>query len=297
MKRVCTGPFEYCDSPERRVLNLEDDGLSSVPALGCSHYSSVRPVVDRHTHPGCVEISLCVRGSLTFECEEKNFVLMPGEMLVVQPDMHHRLTTNPKGMILYWMFFRLELDQDTLLKLPKSESALLRRKLTGVPLQVFNASSRVQASFQHLFQSYDSIEAGPFRTLIMRTAVLELLLSTIESSGVDDPRPKYDDLVVIIESIKDNPAVEYNLDDLARDASLSRSLFISRFKQLTGLPPYAFILFCRMQKAKKLLLCDDTSVTGVAYDLGFSSSQHFAMQFKRQFGVTPSQWKKGLKNR
>ena len=292
-KRVCTGPFEYCDTPERRVLNLEGDGLSSVPALGCSHYSSVRPIVDRHTHPGCVELSLCVRGSLTFECEEEKCTLMPGDMLVVQPDMYHRLITNPKGMILYWLFFRLELEENTLLKLPESESSLLLTKLTSVPLQVFSASSRVQASFQHLFNVYDEMDPGPFRTLIMRTAVLELLLSTIESSASAGARPKYDELLETIERIKNNPEVEYSLDDLAHDASLSRSLFISRFKQLTGLPPYAYVLFCRMQKAKQLLRDDDSSITGVAYHLGFSSSQHFAMQFKRQFGMTPSQWKKG----
>ncbi|MFO7936495.1 MAG: helix-turn-helix domain-containing protein, partial [Kiritimatiellia bacterium] len=264
----------------------------SVPVLGYSHYSSVRPVVERHTHPGCVEISLCVRGSLTFECEDQEYTLMPSEMLVVQPSTHHRLITNPKGMILYWLFFRLELDKDTLLKLPKAESVLLRRKLTSVPLQVFSTSPQMQNSFNHLFSVYDETKSGSFRTLIMRTSVLALLLATIESSRNVEGRPKYDGMLEAIERIKINPEIDYNLDELARDVSLSRSLFNTRFKQLTGFPPYAFILSCKMQKAKQLLSRDDISVTDVAYELGFSSSQHFAMHFKREFGMTPSEWKK-----
>jgi len=291
LKSVCTEPFEYCDSPERRVLNLEHDGLACVPALGFSHYSCIRPTVDKHTHPGCVEISYCARGNLTFDCEGGEFQLMPGDALVVQPHVRHRLSANPKGMILYWLFFRLDLDQDTLLKLPKDESLLLRQKLTGLPLHIFRGSSRMQAAFQHLFETYDSHPKGAFRTLIMRTTVLEFLMSVIESSEVAAPRRKYDVIIDMIEEIKMNPEVERSVDDLALEAGLSKSLFIFRFKQLTGLPPYAYILFCKMLKSKTLLQEMHRSVTDVAFELGFSSSQHFAMQFKRQFGMTPSQWR------
>jgi AraC family L-rhamnose operon regulatory protein RhaS len=88
-----------------------------------------------------------------------------------------------------------------------------------------------------------------------------------------------------------DPEVGRSIDDLAHEANLSKSLFISRVKQLTGLPPYAYILFCKMQKSKLLLQDMQRSVTDVAFELGFSSSQHFAMQFKREFGMTPSQWR------
>ena len=217
---------------------------------------------------------------------------MPGNVLVIQPDVRHRLSANPKGMVLFWLFFRLDLDLDTLLKLPKDESALLRQKLTGMPMQIFRGSSRVQVAFQHLFDIYDVFDRGAFRTLSMRTTVLELLLSIIELSGNVQSCRKYGVILDMIEEIKATPEVERSMDELALASCLSKSLFISRFKQLTGFPPYAYILYCKMQKAKTLLQADNVSITDVAYKLGFSSSQHFAMQFKRQYGLTPSLWKK-----
>jgi hypothetical protein len=50
-KSVCNLPFNYDNTSERRVLNLESDGLPCVPALGCSHYKSCRPSVSQHIHP------------------------------------------------------------------------------------------------------------------------------------------------------------------------------------------------------------------------------------------------------
>ncbi|MDD2600082.1 MAG: AraC family transcriptional regulator [Kiritimatiellae bacterium] len=290
LKQVCTEPFEYCDNPERRVLNLEHDSLPCVPALGLSHYSSVRPTVERHMHPGCVEISYCARGDLTFDCEGSDYQLMPGDVLVVQPHVRHRLSMNPKGMILYWLFFRLDHERETLLKLPQDESLLLRQKLSGMPLSILRGNPRVRAAFQQLFNTYDSYERGPLRSLVMRTAVLQLLLAVIELSEHVAPLKKHDVMAEMIAEIQSNPQEERNIDDLAQDIGMSKSLFIARFKQLTGLPPYAYILHCKMVKAKTLLTSEHGAITDVAYELGFSSSQHFAMQFKRQFGITPSQW-------
>jgi hypothetical protein len=68
---------------------------------------------------------------------------------------------------------------------------------------------------------------------------------------------------------------------------------ITRFKQVTGLPPCTFLLSCRIRTARKWLVETAKPITLIAQELGFSSSQHFAMQFKREFGITPSALRKG----
>ena len=47
----------------------------------------------------------------------------------------------------------------------------------------------------------------------------------------------------------------------------------------------------KIEAAKRLLHQDSTSVTGIALDLGFVSSQYFATVFKRITGVTPSRYR------
>jgi AraC-like DNA-binding protein len=290
---VCTLPFEYVDTPERRVLNLESDGLPCIPALGYSHYTSSRPSVSEHLHPGCLELSLCMRGSLIFECGGHAHRLLPGNMFVTQPDEWHRLSTNPKGLVMYWLFFRLEPASTNILHLPPAESDALRQALRSLQRHLFKGTERLRQSFQRLFRLYDELPASTFRSLSMRGAVLDLLLALIEATQTEPAVPGGERVARLISAMRDRPQEAYPSDRLAREAALSPSQLTTRFKQLTGLPPYTFLLTCRVRAAQVLLSTTDRSVTQIAQELGFSSSQHFAMQFKREFGITPSAWRTG----
>ncbi len=292
-KPVCTLPFEYDDTPERRVLNLEYDGIPCIPALGHSHYTKSRPSVSEHLHPGCLEITLCMRGSLVFECGSTAHRLLPGNVLVTQPDEWHRLSTNPKGLVMYWLFFRLEPKHRPVLHLPPAESDALCQILRTLPRSLFRGSDRLRIAFQRLFKIHDEVAPGFFRSLAMRGAVLDLLLALIETAQAEPEHPGDDRIARLIETMREHPERDYPVDHLTREAALSESRLNTRFKQLTGLPPYTFLLACRMRAAQQLLRESDDPVTDIAQALGFSSSQHFAMHFKREFGLTPSAWRGG----
>ena len=292
-KPVCTLPFEYVDTPERRVLNLEHDGLPCIPALGYSHFKSSKPCVSEHIHPGCLELSFCLRGSLAFECGGKDYPLLPGNVFITQPEERHHLSTNPKGLVMYWLFFRLDPGNRPLLHLPPAESDALRHALRTLPRRRFRAGDRLRAAFQRLFKIHDDLAAGPLRSLALRGAVLDLMLALIEAAQ-DEPLTAGDTRIAhLIDAMRKHPEREYPLDRLTREAALSESRLITRFKQLTGLPPYTFLLACRLRAAQQRLRVSGEPVTDIAQSLGFSSSQHFAMQFKREFGITPSALRKG----
>ena len=118
------------DTSERRVLSLEDEGFPCIPVLGLSRYRSTRPHLDEHCHPECLEISFCARAPLVFECEGRSYTLTPGHVFITQPQDRHHLVTNPKGMYLRWMFFRLPRKGKSVLGLPLDESNELVRSLT-----------------------------------------------------------------------------------------------------------------------------------------------------------------------
>jgi len=286
---VCTNPFSYEDTPERRVLNLERDRIPCVPALGYSHYMKSRASVVEHLHPGCIEITLCLRGSLVFECGGTAYRLLPGKVFVTQPDEWHRLSTNPKRLVMYWMFFRIsDSDGRPLLDLPKRESDALRRALRTLPRHLSQGNERLRVAFQRLFRIHDSQPRGATRSLALRGGVLDLLLALTEAAQTE---PRHDDdlrIEGIIRKIRANPEKDYPIAQMMKDTALSESRLNSRFKQMTGLPPYAFLLATRMYIAQQRLMERKESVTEIAQSLGFSSSQHFAMQFKREFGITPS---------
>ena len=74
--------------------------------------------------------------------------------------------------------------------------------------------------------------------------------------------------------------------------NLSLSRFKTRFKHEVGVAPGGYIIMRKVEKAKELLGDRDRSITDIAFDLGFSSSQYFATVFKKLIGLTPSEYRK-----
>lgn len=291
-ERVCTLPFSYDKTEERRVFNLEDDGLPCVPVLGYSHYKRRRPSVAEHLHPGCLEITLCMRGSLIFECEGSAWRLMPGNLFVTKPDEWHRLSTNPKGLIIYYMFFRPQSTNGSILNLPIEESKVLCQKMSSLPRRLFPDSGRIRQAFQRLFKLYGTMEPSALRTLCLRSSVLELLLEMLEAAELEPADPADRRIELLIKMMQDKPEEDYPLDLMLRQSALSESRLNVRFKQLTGFPPYSFLLSRRLVRAQQLLTESTMPITDIAQMLRFSSSQHFAMHFKREFGCTPTAWRR-----
>lgn len=293
-KPYSTPLFDYIDTPERRVLSLEHEGISCIPVLGYSHYSSCRPTLSEHIHPGCLELSFCLRGSLVFECGGSDYQLLPGNVFITQPEEKHHLSSNPKGLVMYWLFFRFGSSRRAVLHLPQTESASLRQALRSLPHHLFKGNETIRLSFQELFRLYDEAPRGPFRCLAMRSAALDLLLAVIKAAKTDPGYPENKRLSEIIEEMRQHPEHDYSIGRLTRSTSLSESRLSAQFKQLTGFPPYTFLLACRLRAAQRHLRETDTSITTIAESLGFFSSQHFAGHFKRAFGITPTKWRKGL---
>ncbi|THB81022.1 MAG: AraC family transcriptional regulator [Desulfobacteraceae bacterium] len=83
------------------------------------------------------------------------------------------------------------------------------------------------------------------------------------------------------------------LEDLAGQAAFSRFHFHRIFHALTGETLNQFISRLRLQKASHLLTWSTRkSITEIGFECGFSSSQNFARSFKRQFGITPSAFRR-----
>ena len=284
-----TDPIVYVDGKERRTLDLRPDGVECIPLLGLSNFQSVRTGTEEHVHPGCVEVSLCVRGNLMFESFGECYPFLPGTVFVSQPTEPHRMRHNPKGLMLYRILFRIPKEEEDVLGLPRDESRWLVKRMMHFPLRLFPATTHVKAAFERLFEVYDTAgRRSAARRLKMRSAALELLLALVEApyapaSPKGRHNPKVDALVA---RMRTHPEDDYPLETMAREAALSTVALNDAFKRATGLPPHAFLLDCRLRKGCDLLRAGD-SVGAVARLMGFSSSRHFATALKRATGRSP----------
>lgn len=77
------------------------------------------------------------------------------------------------------------------------------------------------------------------------------------------------------------------MEELVRFAGMSETYIRMYFKDVFGMSINNFFQFYRMEYARELLTTTDSSVSEVAYKLGYSHLGHFIKMFKKQYGVTP----------
>jgi AraC family transcriptional regulator len=91
--------------------------------------------------------------------------------------------------------------------------------------------------------------------------------------------------------MKAHLAEDFSLDQLAALAGLSKFHFHRLFKQAVGEAPSHHLLKLRMQEAKRLLRETKRSVVDVALDVGYTNPSHFARFFRRETGLSPSDYR------
>ncbi|MFZ5723789.1 MAG: AraC family transcriptional regulator [Pseudomonadota bacterium] len=87
-------------------------------------------------------------------------------------------------------------------------------------------------------------------------------------------------------AVHEHPARPWSVEDLARQAGMSRSAFAARFTALAGEPPLAYLTRWRMQLARRWLR-EGEAVATVAGRCGYDSEASFAKAFKRIHGLGP----------
>lgn len=99
-------------------------------------------------------------------------------------------------------------------------------------------------------------------------------------------------VIMIQEYLKKHFKEDFPVNELAKKANMSQSNFLKYFRIVTGLSPLQYVLNLRLNHACRKLITTKDSVTGIAFDVGFSDSNYFARIFHKHIGITPRQYRK-----
>jgi AraC-like DNA-binding protein len=100
------------------------------------------------------------------------------------------------------------------------------------------------------------------------------------------------------EVLRRDLAHQWTVEEMAAMVGLGTTLFNERVKNYSGFSPINYLINIRISEAIKLLKQPGTSVTDIALDTGFYSSQHFSTTFKKLTGYRPSEFRKNhLRNK
>ncbi len=94
-----------------------------------------------------------------------------------------------------------------------------------------------------------------------------------------------------IQYIQQNTNQHLTVGDVADYVGFSKSYFSTYFKNTLGFSVSAFILRCKLEESRALLQYTDKSISTISEFLCFSSQSHFHTAFRKQFGVSPSEYR------
>jgi AraC family transcriptional regulator len=98
----------------------------------------------------------------------------------------------------------------------------------------------------------------------------------------------------IQEFIESHLDTDLTLLELAAQSGYSRSHFLRAFHTATGLTPHLYVLKRRTESARQLLEQTDLGIVEIAYRCGFANQAHLTLTFRKEFGVTPGEYRRQL---
>lgn len=258
------------------------------------------------------ELIYCDSGEVYVDRDEERLLLSKGMVLFHQPGEFHTVMGNHKvspNLVIISFDCRDEVTK------------LLARKMIALTNEEQRLLCRVLAEAESAFQKEQQIsfirllprgENVPFGAEQYVKNLLEIFLielirhlqSTETNSGVrtkpvgSNINVLHEDIVqTILIYLENNKQNQIRIRDLCEKLSMSHSYLEYIFKKATGKTIIAHHTELRIQLAKELIRNKDYNFTRISEMLGFSSVHYFSRRFKKQTGMSPSEYAMSIKNK
>lgn len=257
--------------------------------FGKYNLSRAEEKITDHIHEGRMEICYLAKGEQLFQVGSKNYEMTGGQVFVTFPNELHSTGHQPRQKsTLYWLI--LDVRQNTpLLNLGAPLCAQLKASLLGLKHRVFEGSAIMEKYLEDAFMA-ELIADEKLRVLSFQASLMSYITEVLRCSEHASHKEEKFWKKAVTEYVKENLAENIPVAQLARIANLSESRFKVVFRETFGMPPAEYIVRQRIDRAAKLLSEGKLSITEIAFELGFPSSQYFSTAFKRYRLITPSQW-------
>ena len=106
---------------------------------------------------------------------------------------------------------------------------------------------------------------------------------------IDEDKLMMEKLMAYLEENLDNSALR--MEDLAAAVNLGRTVFYGKVKAIVGIPPNEFVRHIRLQRAEELVAKSKENFSQIAYAVGFSDPKYFSKCFKKETGLSPSEYR------
>jgi AraC-like DNA-binding protein len=248
--------------------------------------NAVTPLL-AHVHPNTLEIVYIKSGTQVYKVDQREYEIHGGELFVTYPDEIHSSGGHPEEKEdMYWMGLNINAQQTPIFGFPW-ETEILRNKLAALP-RIIKSRESLEHQFERILGLALNYEGAWL--LKLEVFVAELLFTVLEwGEKSRDENCLSPDIAAAISYINNNIEQRITIARICRHIGSSRCYFQTRFLNEMGISPGNYILREKIKYSQELLLDTSLSITDIAHELFFSSSQHFATTFKNFMGMTPTE--------
>lgn len=247
--------------------------------------------LEMHWHD-LMEVLIVLKGSINLRIGDRPYILKENDTVIINPRESHVLSLTEDENIVLTLQIRPEyFDQFY----PDFRHHFLECNSSSAPDELRNKFGRIRHHVAKITWEL-SLKREGYRFL----AGNELNSLGFHLLNHFEPRHKetavrdtdMDRLERIIAYIKDNLEKKVTLKDIA-DKEFMNPYYLSHFiKNKTGLSFQEYINHLRAEKARMLLMDDELSLTNIAHECGFSSTNYFNKVYREVFNISPSQYRK-----
>ena len=193
-----------------------------------------------------------------------------------------------------------EMDGVSLLKNIKSNP-----QVSHIPVILLTSKAEVSDRLEGFRGGADAFLSKPFNMEELHV-LIDKLIDNVRRlrgkfSGALEQKDRREDIDVvgyndqlmerIMKAVNENLSdSDFNVEKLASDVGISRAQLHRKMKEITGVSTSEFIRNIRLEQAARLIKEDKINLTQIAYTVGFTNQSHFSTIFKRQYGMSPSEY-------
>lgn len=268
---------------DREPINFYIDTM----ARGSSFYMPYE-----HTH-SLIELYYLQRGECKFVVNSACVSLKAGDILLIRPgDRHSTTYTGQDASIRTNLFIDPRFLPRQLLELVP-QIQMMCAESCRIVLDKYSL-----LTLQELFRKItnEQISPGPYAKVTETLYVCEIFMLLIEHGQISHNifvpiRDMESDIRLALHYIDTMYPSPLTLQDIAKKLQLNTSYFSHKFHVATGYTFKEYLNNVRIRNAANQLLVTDDSITRIALNCGFSSSNYFKDLFKKSTGMTPREYR------
>ncbi len=240
-----------------------------------------------HSHT-FYEIYFLIKGSRSIVFEHNKVNLTPGSFLIVPPFIPHlteggafeRINIFFSPEYIDKMFQTDPLFNNTGAYTIDSNSYKIISTLLDSATNI-----KTKNSLNNFISNDATISACFLNTILWHIKNGKLSPISIDLNTKKDKKDK--EIIKIVEYINNNPNKKITLELLCEMFFFTKSNLYKRFHKFMAMPVGEYILFTKLNHAKKLLHSTNKNLEEISYECGFSSQNYFSLIFKKKLGISP----------